>query len=150
NGERCPIWDEEAKGLFLGVTAETDRREMLQAVLQGVAFAIRHNLEDMGGAEVVGAVGGGNRSDIWLQIKADICGIPFRKLSEQDASAFGSALLAAMGSGAVAADEAASMVEAEKIFVPNEALREFYDGLYALYKESYIVLKDSMHRMSSL
>ena len=150
NGERCPIWDENAKGLFLGLTAETDRREMLQAVLQGVAFAIRHNLEDMGGAAAVGAVGGGNRSNTWLQIKADICGIPFRKLSEQDASAFGSALLAAIGSGAVTAEEAALMVEAEKVFTPNEALREFYDELYTLYKDSYIALKGIMHRMSSL
>ena len=150
NGERCPIWDEEAKGLFLGVTAETDRREMLQAVLQGVALAVRHNLEDMGGATAVGAVGGGNRSDVWLQIKADVCGIPFRKLSEQDASAFGSALLAAMGSGDVSAEEAEAMVEADKVFTPNEELRRFYDGLYDLYKEAYPALRDIMHRMSSL
>lgn len=150
NGERCPIWDEEAKGLFLGITPETDRMEMLQAVLQGVALAIRHNLEDMGGATAVGAVGGGNRSDTWLQIKADVCGIPFRKLSEQDASAFGSALLAALGSDSVTAKEAEAMVEAEKVFAPNGSLRQFYDGLYALYKEAYPALKHIMHRMSSL
>ncbi len=150
NGERCPIWDEKATGLFLGLTAETDRREMLQAVLQGVAFAIRHNLEDMGGADAVGAVGGGNRSDTWLQIKADVCGVPFRKLSEQDASAFGSALLAAIGSGSVTNAEGGAMVDAEKVFTPNEELRAFYDELYSLYKEAYLSLKGIMHRMSSL
>lgn len=150
NGERCPIWDENARGLFLGLTSRTTKEEMLRAVLQGVAFAIRHNLEDMGGAAAVGAVGGGNRSDTWLQIKADVCGVPFRKLSEQDASAFGAALVAAIGSGAVTKEEAGTMVEAEKVFAPNEDLRAFYDGLYALYKEAYPALKPIMHRMSSL
>ena len=148
SGERCPIWDEAARGTFVGLDTGTTRPQMLQALLQGVGFAIRQNVEQMGGeVTALHAVGGGNRSDVWLQIKADICGIPYRKLREQDASALGAALVAAVGSGAYTAAEAADLIQVEKEFTPRKELRAFYDRLYQSYTEAYPALRSIYHRM---
>ncbi len=148
SGERCPIWDEKARAVFLGIDGSTGKQQLLQAVLQGVGFAIRQNLDAMGqGINIVNAVGGGNRSDVWLQIKANICGVPFDKLEEQDASAFGAALIGAIGNKDYSVSDAKALVVVNKRFEPEAKCKAEYDGLYKNYKKLYPALKDIYHDM---
>src|SRR3712207_5807616 len=79
-GERAPIWHTNARGAFFGMSLETSRGALIRAILEGTAFALRHNVQvaEGAGAEVreVRSVGGGARSALWNQIKADVLGVP--------------------------------------------------------------------------
>ncbi len=157
NGERSPVWDEKARGVYAGLSEETTRGQMLQALLQGVGFALRQNLEEMNENEAAGrpvscvhAVGGGNRNEAWLQIKADICGLPYKKLSEADASALGAALVGALGGGHLQKEELDSFVSIEKVFLPSGERAGFYLGLYEAYTRLYPALQEIFSRMYAL
>jgi xylulokinase len=149
-GERSPIWDEKARGLYIGMDLETKSKEMLQALFQGVAFAIRQNLELMAEGELihsVHAVGGVNRNDAWVQIKANVCGLPFERMAEHDASAFGAAIISAYGSGAYTLDELALMTEVEKRFEPDPAVKSAYDELFQSYVSLYPKVKETFYEL---
>lgn len=98
SGERTPHNDPQMRGGFAGLGHETDRRAMTQAVLEGVAFAIRDGkLALENGAAPIGeamAIGGGSRSDLWLSILADVLDMPLRRYRQAEAgAAFGAARL---------------------------------------------------------
>ncbi|MFQ6098079.1 MAG: FGGY-family carbohydrate kinase [Armatimonadota bacterium] len=103
-GERSPILSPEAKGAFVGLTDRVSAADLSRAVLEGAAFALRHNVEAMEqsyGAriEALLIVGGPAASEVWNQVKADVCGRPIRTVAFQERSVLGAALL-----GAIAAD----------------------------------------------
>ena len=98
-GERTPIFDPDARGLIVGLTLRHGQPELLRAVLEGIAFAIRHNVETMAsvGSEctrIVG-VGGGTRGDLLPQIVADVLGREQAMCDPAVGASFGSAILAA-------------------------------------------------------
>ena len=143
-GERSPIWDEKARGVYVGIDLQTKAEAMLQALYQGVGFAIRQSLESMGqGVRCVRAVGGVNRNDKWLQIKANICGVRFERMMEPDASAFGAAIIAAIGSGAYEQSDFDSFIQPQTIFEPDMTSKQKYDNLFASYKALYGQLRDT-------
>ncbi len=148
SGERSPVWDEKARGVFLGMDSQTTAAQMLQALFQGVGFAIRHNVERMGGdIKTIRAVGGVNRNDKWLQIKANICGVRFERMMEQDASAFGAAIIAAVGSGAYTKEDCDGCIKAGGVFEPDLSVKASYDALFAIYKDMYGALKDTFRSL---
>ena len=145
-GERSPLFDERATGTFFGLRPDTGKEELLLSLFHGVAFAIRQNLSLMGeGIQRIRAVGGCSQSEPWLQIKADITGLPVEKMAEQDASALGAALVAAYGSGLYDRAKLSSFVPVEKTFYPNPAYAAEYDALYALYTGLYEASKEIAH-----
>ncbi len=155
NGERSPVWDERAKGSFVGFGETTTKAEFLQAVFQGVAFAMRQNLEDMAAEtqgqapiSVVHAVGGGNQSDMWLQIKANSSGLCHKRIEEPDAAAFGAALVGGYGAGCFSMQDLASLPVAQACFYPNEETKPMYDRLYESYLKLYPALKEINWDMS--
>ena len=79
-GERCPIWDTDAKGVFLGLNLRTTRAQMMRAVMEGVGFALRDNAEEAKKAGVqltsLRSVGGCTGSPLWTEIKASILDMP--------------------------------------------------------------------------
>ena len=98
-GERTPHLDSRARAVFLGLTADHDRRHLTRAVMEGVVFALRDALDVVQalvrtGRDVVLA-GGGSRSSLWRQIMADIFELPVRPSLVVDQSAIGAAVLAA-------------------------------------------------------
>lgn len=153
-GERSPIWDEKASGVFFGMTDETDRRDMWVSVLEGVAFSLRHNLETLKDRPVgneIRAVGGGANNLAWLQIKANITGKTYLKMKELDAGALGAALLCAMADWEGDRDELVSQwIGIEKVVKPDLSLQSQYDGLYEVYKNLYPVLKESFHTLKNI
>jgi len=102
-GERTPLMDPHARGVFLGLAAEHGRPELVRAVMEGVALAFYdgyHVLQELGAhpSRVIMA-GGGARSAVWRQIVADVFGLPVQRLQVAEQSAMGAALLAGVGMG---------------------------------------------------
>lgn len=147
-GERSPIWDEKARGAFVGIDLQTRADTMLQAMYQGVGFAIRQTLESMGqGIRCVRAVGGANRNDKWLQIKANISGIRYERMIELDASAFGAALIAAIGSGIYKKSDFDTFIQPQTVFEPELKAKPEYDSLFSSYKALYGKLRETFEEM---
>jgi xylulokinase len=111
SGERTPHADPDARGAFVGLSASHTRGHILRAVLEGVAFGLADSfdlLRSLGvEATVARASGGGARSDLWLRICASVLGVPVVRMSVDEGSAFGAALLGGIAGGMFAdADEA--------------------------------------------
>jgi sugar (pentulose or hexulose) kinase len=109
-GERSPIWDAKASGAFAGLSLYHRRAHLYRAVLEGVTFALRHNIEAgaRGAAsldEPLIVVGGAAHSDLWMQIIADVTARPVLTIAEDVEAAMGAALLAAYGAKLVSADD---------------------------------------------
>lgn len=142
-GERSPIWDPEARGVFLGLGLHHDLGMMERAVLEGTAFAMREVLDVMenSGARVedMRATGMPSLSPVWNQIKADITG---KRLMVSDFAE--PELAGCLAIGRAALGEDASLAEAsERVFVPSRVYeprletKAVYDALYAVYLEGY-------------
>lgn len=143
-GERAPLWDPQVRASFVGVGAEHDGRHFARAVLEGVAFAARHVLETAEAAgdvrvEALNASGGGNRSDLWCQIKADALGRRLDRLRVRDTGVLGAALMGAVAAGIFddLPSAARRTVEVERPFEPDRAVRTRYDALHAIYRDAY-------------
>ena len=153
--ERAPLWDSDARGAFFGIGTEHSRAHFARAVLGGVAFSARHLLETIEQAAGVRAAalhssGGAARSDLWCQIKADVCGREIRRLQVLHSGVLGAALLAGKSAGVfVDLREAASRaVHVEVTFEPRLAEAALYDDLYEIYRGLYPALKPSYKRLS--
>lgn len=147
-GERSPHNHPNARGTFLGMTMDTTREDMTQAVLEGVAFALRDSLEvakSLGiRIERTKICGGGARSPLWRQILADILNIQVDILKSEEGPAMGGAMLAAVACGEYASVEEA----AEKIVrvvdtvepIPEQAAR--YEERYKKFRQIYPAVKE--------
>lgn len=149
-GERSPIWDSHAKGMFFGLSYDTGKAEMARSVMEGAAFSLRHCLET---AESIGAEsdilypsGGGTKSAVWMQIKADITGKTFVVPHTSSATSLGAAMLAGIGTGIYSGFEDAvkKCVTFTKTYTPNRETKEIYDRLYKKYLSLYENTKELM------
>lgn len=156
SGERTPINDPLARGLFAGLTLAHTRSHMYRAVLEGTAFGVRHNLEamtDMGARpERIVAVGGGAKNPLWLQVVSDATGyaqiVPERTIG----ASYGNAFLAGVASGIVP-DRAAlhrDWVKVERVIEPDPAAGKALDPLYSIYRRLYENTKEEMHELARL
>jgi ribulokinase len=152
-GERSPVWDGQASGAFVGLNLFHRRAHLFRAVLEGVTFALRHNMEAASGSgEVLDpqliVVGGAARSDLWMQIIADVTGYPVMTIEEDVEAALGAALLAALGIG-LATPEVAEKgwITLRHRAEPRTAARHAYDRAFEVYAGLYPALRDSMHRL---
>ncbi len=153
SGERSPLWDPDARGAFLGLTLATGRGELYRAVMEGVAFALRHNLEVAAaagaGVSELRAVGGATRSRLWMQIKADVTGLPVVVSDNENATPLGAAMLAALGTGAGTVDDlVARWVRPSVSYRPDPVAHARYDRLYQVYAGLYPALATSMHQLA--
>ena len=147
-GERSPINDVNATGLFIGLRPSTTRAEMYQAVLEGVAFAIKDNLEIIKrfGVDVKSSClcGGGAKSKLWRLILANVLDIELNIPVTEQGPGYGAAILAMVGAGDLASvREAAEQFFAIKETVsPDRALSALYAKRYEKYRSIYPALKD--------
>ncbi len=146
-GERSPHNDPSARGAFLGLRMDTQREDLTQAVLEGVAFAFRDCLEiaKAQGIEVpVSRVcGGGAKSPLWRRILSNVLGIPLELPMTEQGPGYGGAMLAAVTCGeypSVAAC-AEALIRVKETTVPEPALVQAYDGKYRTWKRLYPALK---------
>jgi xylulokinase len=152
-GERSPIWDAEASGAFVGLNLVHTRAHLYRAVLEGVAFALAHNIEaGRKGAQSLDerliVVGGAAHSSLWMQIIADVTGFPVFTIEEEVEAAMGAALLAAIGAGLATGDAAArGWVTLREHARPDPARQAVYARQFEVYKGLYPALQASMHRL---
>jgi xylulokinase len=152
-GERTPVWDPQAKGLFIGLTTSTKQGDLARAVFEGVAFALRQVIA-CAGSEIseIRAVGGGTKNALWNQIKADVLNLPLHVLAFQEIGTLGAALLAGVGGGVYGSLEEAMHVADQavgaRIIEPDPERARLYDALSALYAELYPRTKALVHSLS--
>ncbi len=150
NGERSPIWDPDAKGVLYGLDFTKTKGHVVRALMEGTAFALRHNLEtaERAGARVDSmiSVGGSANSALWTQIKADVTGKPIRVSRSDTATTLGAAMLAGVGCGVYASYEEAVQMTAQECdeYVPDSGNAAVYDKNYRIYRSLYENLKDLM------
>ncbi|MEN6644493.1 MAG: FGGY-family carbohydrate kinase [Armatimonadia bacterium] len=150
-GNRSPIRDPLARGVIWGLSLKHEIGHLLRAVYEGTALGSRHIIEDLKAAgfepEAVYACGGGTRSALWLQIHADASGIPIYLTEEPEATALGTAILAASGAGYFdnPAQAAEAMVKVTREVLPDPRLKDHYDAQFEKYVATYPALKDLMH-----
>ncbi|MBE6997526.1 MAG: xylulokinase [Ruminococcaceae bacterium] len=147
-GERSPINDVNARAAFVGMSMDTTRADMVQAVLEGVAFAIRDSFEV---AKAIGLdirrsklCGGGSRSDVWRTIFANVLGIPLDLVKTEQGPGYGAAMLAMVGCGrfATVAEAAAALVEVAGTVEPDAALTALYDAQYQKFRRIYPAMRE--------
>lgn len=148
-GERSPIWNPDAKGVFYGLSFDKTRGHMIRAVLEGVAFSLEHNLRTAAqtgvSVDTLNAMGGASNSVLWTQIKADVTGKVIRVPSSDTATTLGAAILAGVGCGVYDGyDEAVRRtIRITRIQEPNPDNREIYDRAMERYLRLYEDLKES-------
>lgn len=153
-GERTPLRDPKARGVFIGLSYQHTVAHMARAVMEGVAFALRQALEVSfalaGRAESVVLAGGGAQSAVWRRIQADIYGIPLRPSLLQEQACVGAALLAGVGCGLYAdlAEACAAAVRLGDLIAPDPSNQAYYEARYAHFKALYTRLQQDMHQLA--
>ena len=147
-GERAPLWDSEIRGAFIGLDSRTSAPQFALSVLEGVALAARHSMGSL--VEAAGFRpdymlygGGGARSDLWSQIRADCLGIPLHRFSFTDVGCLGTAILAAVGIGAFQsiAEAVPAMTRVERVFEPDPRQKARYDAMFQAYLRAIDALR---------
>lgn len=149
-GERSPIWNPDAKGVYFGIDYSKTRAHFIRATLEGVAFSLYHNLLTAreAGATVtkMNAIGGAANSRLWTQIKADVTGKTIQVPSSDTATTLGAAILAGVGTGVYAGfeDAVAKTVRIRRVHTPDAAAHRRYEPIFREYRELYERLKGLM------
>lgn len=153
-GERTPHNDPDARGTFAGMTMDTSREDMTQAVLEGVAFALRDSFDIIKNTglsiERIRINGGGAKSPLWCSIIANVLNVKVDKINSEEGPAYGAAILAAVGCKEFdSVEEAAGkLIQVVETTGPEEEIVRLYDKKYAVYKEIYPALKPVYKRMA--
>ncbi|MCP4405889.1 MAG: hypothetical protein GY801_52420 [bacterium] len=156
-GERTPVWDPLARGLFIGLSSSTTRQDLARAVFEGTALGLRDVimcLEEIKGTPVaeIRAVGGGTQNALWNQIKADVLQKPLDVLEFQETGSLGTALLAGVGTNIYSSFQEASRVARTvsgiRRIEPNPALKDVYDELFSLYRKLYPQTREILHSLA--
>ena len=153
SGSGTPTFDTASRGAILGLTLAHTKADLARAILEGLTYELRLNLEVLKSGGVVidqlRAIGGGARSDLWLQIKADITGIPVARPRITEAASWGAALLAGAAAGIFpsAAQAAAGLLSIERVYTPDPQRAARYSELYGLYREVYPATQAILHRL---
>ncbi len=140
-GAGAPYWNPVARGIIFGLSLGHTRSDIYRAVMEGVSFEVRVNLEvfrELGSTpQELRVTGGGSRSETWNQIMADACSIPLKRGELEESTAIGAAILAAYGTGQykdvkTAANKIAVMT---KEWTPNPATKGKYESLFQLSRK---------------
>lgn len=146
-GERAPHNDPSARACFIGMTMDSTREDMTQAVLEGVAFGIRDSLEAAKklGVNVESSMicGGGAKSPLWRKIFANVLGIKLTIPETEQGPGYGGAILAAVANGEypTVQDAVDKLVKVTDTVEPEPALVEKYEKKYQTYRKLYPALK---------
>jgi xylulokinase len=142
-GATCPEFNPNARGVFFGATLRHTRAHFVRSLLEAVAFMLRRNLELVEGLGIpiheVRSTGGGARSPLWLQIKADVLQMPVISLATEETALLGAAMLGAVALGVYPDLDAAAarMVRTGQLYEPKPSLEPVYNAAYTRYLELY-------------
>lgn len=153
-GERAPLWNEYARGMFIGMGMDMKRSDLVRSVFEGTAYALRHVMETVkeagAKADVLRICGGGAKSRTWCRIKASMLRMPVLRLDEKSGDVpVGDALLAGRKVGVFSnlAEATERAVKVQEVIQPVEEWAEVYDKLYPYYVELYRDVDQDMKRL---
>ncbi len=147
-GERSPHNDARVRAAFIGMSMDTTRADMTQAVLEGVAFGLRDSLEAAREAGIAversKICGGGAKSPLWKKIIANVMNLKLDIIASEEGPGYGGALLAAVGCGEYPDVETAAktVVKVTEVIEPDPELTAKYEEKYRKFKELYPMIKD--------
>ena len=154
NGERAPIWDADAKGVYFGICENCTQEELAYAAMEGVVFSLYQIYESMGCPEVKNMTisGGAAGFPVLNQLKAEMFGIPTQTLEENESSALGASIVAALGAGWYKTLEEATkdLCKIKEIFYPTGGHIEWMQKRYSIYKELYPAVKLQYEKLKEL
>ena len=151
-GERAPYADPDAKGVLYGLNLDHDRRHILRAVMEGVAFSQRdcYEIIKKRGFNIKNIVisGGGARNKLWCQIYSDVFNSNIVKMSSEEGPSLGMCILGAVSLGIYDSvkDASKKFLKVENIFKPINKNVSIYNELYKIYNNLYSNLKDSFFK----
>jgi xylulokinase len=155
-GERTPHLDPNAKGVFFGLSARHEKRDMIRAIMEGVVYSLRDCLEiikEMGiDISEVRASGGGGKSWLWRQMQADIFGTDITTINSSEGPALGAAILAGVGVGVYDSVPQAcdAVISVKSCQNTNPSLNQRYSRYYRLYTQLYHSLKQNFKELSHI
>ena len=147
-GERSPINDVNARGTFTGLSMDSTRSDMMQAVLEGVAFAIRDSLEvarslglDLKKSRICG---GGAKSPLWRTIMANVCDLELEQIESEEGPGYGGAMLAAVACGEFSSvkEAAEKLVHVTATVKPDPEISARYEAQYQKFRRIYPAMKE--------
>jgi len=152
--ERSPLWDSNVSAIFVGLKISHQRADIIRALLEGISYAFRHNLDiflnEIGiTIKEITISGGGASSSLWRQILADVLGVKVHLLANQETETLGAAFLAGKGTGLLKGYEFL-IPRISETKVPDSRNREVYDKLYLIYRELYGRLKTTNEELSQI
>lgn len=154
-GERSPIWDSQARGVFFGLNLNHQRQHLTRAILEAVAYTMRHvqeHIEHSGAAiHEIHCCGGQASSELWCQIKADVTGCRVIVPEVIEAPVLGAAIIAGVGVGAFEnfTQGAMNMVRPRRVIEPDDEHHTRYQEMYALYRELYQAVQPLYRRLKA-
>ena len=155
-GERSPIWDTKAKGVYFGLSYDKSIAHMARATMEGVAYSLLHNIETAAEAGVtidcMYAMGGAANSRLWTQLKADVTNTTIYVPDSDNASTLGACILAGLGTGVYksCADAVDKTVSVKREHIPNIDNHKKYQQYFPIYKELYEDLKDTYAKLNNI
>jgi xylulokinase len=155
SGERTPILDPEARGMFLGLTLSHTRADLYRAILEGVGYGIRHNIDTMREEGIppsrILAVGGGTKNPLWLQIVSDIAGIEQFVPDQHYGACYGDAFMAGVGIGVFKdTTQVSEWVRYRSVVKPETSAQALYESYYQIYRQAYPATVPLMHALTQL
>lgn len=144
-GERSPLNDSDIRGMFYGISMSTTRQDMTVAILEGVAFALKQNIEVIKSMGInitrSNVCGGGTNNKLWLKILANVLNIKLQVPENQEGASFGGALLAIKGCNEKAYNTLISNIIIKEEIIPDTELVEKYKNKYELFLKLYPAIK---------
>jgi sugar (pentulose or hexulose) kinase len=156
-GSMTPYWDQDARGLILGLSGEHGRGHLYRAMMEGIALDQAMgtaNIERVTGQAVTEfmTIGGGAKSDLWCSIIADATGKPVRRLATVEATSLGAAMAAAKGAGwfsSATAAAAAMAGEVQSTIEPEPSRHDVYQELRLIFERLYPVTREAQAALAA-
>ncbi|WP_207513383.1 gluconokinase [Longitalea luteola] len=153
-GERAPIWDAVAKGVFFGVHAGHTQAHFMRAIIEGINYALYQVAtsvqETVGTIQHIYASGGFINAPLWLQWLTDLFGKEIKVINNDDASSAGAAILGLQALDLLAGNLLMPEIHKPQHYVPDMAMHDRYHRYYAVYSGLYDKLKDDFYRLHKI
>lgn len=156
-GERAPLWNSHARGMFMGMTIQTKNSDIARSIFEGTGFALRHVMQCIkeagGSAESLRVTGGGSKSRVWNMIKASMLHMPVYMLDENGGDVpFGDCLLAGSATGVFGdlTEAISGLINVTEQIDPVPEWEKVYDDMFPYYVEFYQKVDDTLHRFAEL
>ncbi len=153
-GERAPVWDADAKGVFMGIRSTHTIKHFMRAVIEGICFSLLQLLNAIEEKTIVNhiyATGGFTQSPLWLQMMADILNKKISILTSADASAMGTVYMGMYKTGVIKDwNEIQKFSSTETEFIPDKNLQQLYKKHILVFGHLYDKLKDDFEMLSTL